>query len=185
MSRLRLCSLIVVLAIAGAPSCANVSHGSTQTIQLVSDPPGAKVTVDSDPVPYITPATVVLKRGEDHTLVFRKDGFEDASAELTRSMSGAVFGNLIIGGMAGVMTDYGSGAAYELGHTNLVNDTLTLQLVPKRSTASIASSPTPAAAPANASRAIAPSSPPTDLPAPQPHADSGTTRSDYWQQSPQ
>ena len=134
---------VLVLLVAIVPGCANLSHGSTQSIRVVSDPPGAQVTVDSDPVPYISPAMVTLKRGQDHVLVFRKDGFEDYSAELTRSMSGAVLGNLLLGGATGLMTDIGSGAAYELGHANLVGDTLTVRLLPKSSTASTGSSSKP------------------------------------------
>lgn len=133
----------LVLLVAMVSGCANLSHGSTQSIQVVSDPPGAQVTADNDPVPYTTPATVVLKRGQDHVLVFRKEGFEDYSAELTRSMSGAVLGNLLLGGASGFMTDIGSGAAYDLGHANMVGNTLTIRLSAKTSTASTGPSSQP------------------------------------------
>jgi hypothetical protein len=142
-------SQVAVLAVLAsmALGCANLSHGSMQSIRVVSDPPGAQVTVDTDPVAYIAPATIALKRGQDHVLVFSKEGFENYSAELTRSQSAAVYGNLILGGLPGLMTDYGSGAAYELGHASLVNDTLSIKLVPKPSVASSAPStrPLPAA----------------------------------------
>jgi PEGA domain len=137
--------LLAVLAVlvGMALGCANLSHGSTQSIRVESDPSGAQVTVDTDPVAYIAPATIVLKRGQDHVLVFRKEGFENYSAELTRSQSAAVYGNLILGGLPGLMTDYGSGAAYELGNASLVNDTLTIKLVPKPSVAAAAPSTKP------------------------------------------
>lgn len=123
---------VVTLVLLSAPGtgCASMVHGSRQTIQLQSNPPGAQVTVDSDPVAYTTPTSINLKRGEDHTLVFRKEGFDDYTAELTHSTSGAVLGNVILGGVVGIATDYSSGAAYELGHANLSGDTLTVQMMP-------------------------------------------------------
>ena len=135
----------VILGAIVIPGCATLTHGSTQSIQVVSDPPGAQVTVDDDPVAYTAPATVTLKRGQDHVLVLRKEGFQDYSAELTRSASGAVLGNVILGGVTGIMTDYGSGAAYELGNANLVNDTLTVRLAPKPSAVSAGPSTNPLA----------------------------------------
>ena len=142
----------MALLAATVAGCANLAHGSTQKIRVVSEPPGAQVTVDSDPVPYDSPATITLKRGQDHVLVFRKEGFNDYSAELTRTMSGAVFGSLLLGGVSGVMTDVGSGAAYDLGHANMVGDTLTVHLKAKApAIAGPSSAPPSAARPESAS----------------------------------
>jgi len=101
------------------------------------NPPGAQVTVDDDPVAYTAPATITLKRGQDHVLVFHNNGYQDYSAKLTPSTSGVVLGNIIVGGLTGIITDYGSGAAYDSGNADLVNDTVTIRLAPKALTVSV------------------------------------------------
>ena len=111
-------------------SCATLSHGSSQEIQVASDPPGAQVLVDNDPVPYATPTTIMLNRRDDHVLVFRKNGYQDYRTSLTRSTSGAVAGNLVVGGIVGAATDYSSGAAYTLSSADLNGDVLTAHLAP-------------------------------------------------------
>lgn len=137
---------VLTLAAILVSACASMVHGSRQSIEVQSDPPGAQVSVDRDPVPYTTPTTISFTRGEAHVLVFRKDGFEDYSAQLTSSTSGAVLGNVLLGGVVGIATDYTSGAAYELGHANLINNVLTVRLAPKTATGNATSFGKPTAA---------------------------------------
>lgn len=112
--------------------CASVTHGALQTIRVESDPSGARFTVDRDPVPYTTPTSLNLSRKEDHRLLFSREGYEDYNVDLTRSTSGALFGNILVGGLIGVAADYSSGAAYTLGHANLAGDVLTVRLTPRQ-----------------------------------------------------
>jgi hypothetical protein len=122
-------------AIIIASGCATMSHGSRQSIQIDSDPSGASFMVDGDPVPYTTPATIELVRGQDHTIAFRRDGYDDYTANLSHSTSGAVLGNALAGGLIGVGIDYSSGAAYQLENADLTDDVLKVTLKPKAVTA--------------------------------------------------
>ena len=133
VASIRLRLALVGFAAMAASACAQVSHGTRQSIRVESDPPGARFTVDSDPVPYTTPTIIDFTRKEEHALVFRNDGFEDETVQLTHSTSGAVLGNVLVGGIIGAATDYSSGAAYELGHADMVNDILTIHLRPRPS----------------------------------------------------
>jgi hypothetical protein len=124
--------LLLIFAAAGiiaASGCAMMSHGSRESIQVDSDPPGPKFTVDADTVPYTTPATIELTRGQDHTLAFHRNAYDDYKVNLTHSTSGAVLGNVLLGGLVGVGTDYVSGAAYQLNNANLKDEVLKVTMI--------------------------------------------------------
>lgn len=140
---------LIALALCSIVSgCASMTHGALQTIRIESNPSGAQVTVDRDPVPYTTPTSVSLSRKQDHRLLFSKEGYDDYAVDLTRSTSGAVYGNILVGGLIGAATDYSSGAAYTLGHANMTDNVLTIRLTPKQH-APAEAQPTPQASSVN------------------------------------
>jgi hypothetical protein len=73
----------------------------------------------------MTPTSVELKRDENHSFVFHKDGYQDSSATVTSSTSGWVWGNLLAGGIVGGVVDFATGAAYKFS-----NDTLSVNMTP-------------------------------------------------------
>lgn len=60
-----------------------------------------------------TPFTAQLERGERRYVVFSKVGYKTVAKELTTGTTGAFWGNIISGGVAGSTTDSISGAIYE------------------------------------------------------------------------
>lgn len=94
-------------------SCATIINGTTQEIPVSSDPIGAGVFVDGNPV-GCTPMTIVVKRKHNHMIVVSKEGYEDAAIQLTPVLSGAVAGNIIAGGFVGWGVDAVSGSQYRL-----------------------------------------------------------------------
>lgn len=115
-------------------------------ITVLSDPAPAVVTVDGD-YRLTTPSKVALTRGRDHRLVFHRDGYDDLSVHLTRSSSGWVIGNLLVGGVVGAASDVATGSAYELTHESLSGDTLRVRLTPTRQQPGL--EPPPASPPAD------------------------------------
>jgi hypothetical protein len=67
----------------------------------------------------VTPTSVELKRDENHTFVFHKDGYQDTSATVTSGTSGWVWGNLLAGGIIGGVVDFATGAAYKFSDDTL------------------------------------------------------------------
>jgi hypothetical protein len=132
----------VVLAVfALSTACATIAHGSRQTVTVVSDPPGATVTVLSaatvTSTPGVTPIQLHLSRRDSRVTVrLEKDGCASVEVPLTRSTSGWVASNLVFAnplamqgydqhagaeyaaqvGLVGLMiaVDFGTGAAYKL-----------------------------------------------------------------------
>lgn len=113
------CSLFAIAALATLSGCATVVNGRTEPLGLSSNPSGAEVTVDHGAMKVLTPTTVTLKRDEDHTFVFRKAGYKTASATVTSTTSGWVWGNVLLGGIVGGVVDFADGAAYKFSNDNL------------------------------------------------------------------
>ena len=98
-------SALLLVALAAAGGCATIVHGSRQTVTIVSNPPGARLTVLSTPEgkppvvrskPLTTPVQIDLLRSEANlTLHFEMDGCATVDVPLKRGVSGWTAGNLI------------------------------------------------------------------------------------------
>ena len=93
--------------------CATVIKGTTQTMPINSDPDGADVVVNNLVV-GITPTEVELQRKRDHQITIRKEGYAPATVPVLKSVGGAVWGNILAGGIIGWGVDAASGAQYNL-----------------------------------------------------------------------
>ena len=93
--------------------CASIIKGSTQEVNVNSNPEGVNIFVQGDHV-GTTPAAIKLKRKDENTLRFEKEGYEPIEVTLKRNMNGWLWGNLLFGGLIGIAIDFGTGAAYRL-----------------------------------------------------------------------
>jgi hypothetical protein len=114
--------------------CATIFNGQTQTVNVRSAPEGADVTItDSEGANVhagVTPFTVTLKRGagyfrsQSYTLTMKKEGFPTREVTISGTMSGWYIGNLLFGGLIGMLAvDPVTGAMYVFPET--VNEDLT------------------------------------------------------------
>lgn len=163
------------LALSG---CASIFQGSTQPLTITSIPEAASVTVMNragDKIHTgVTPVTLTVKRGagyfkpESYRVVMQKEGYASREIVVTGGVNGWYFGNLIFGGLIGmVAVDPATGAMYSFPEN--VSGTLVQD---------------PAAAPAAAAPAVAAPAAAAPAPAPAvttpaaaaPAAASGTTQ---------
>jgi len=93
--------------------CATIINGTSQKIQVTSDPTGAVVQVD-EKSSYATPVRLRLERRRDHALVFSKEGYESQTVKLMHVISEAVAGNTLLGGPLGWVFDIFAGTQYKL-----------------------------------------------------------------------
>jgi PEGA domain len=117
------CSLFGIL------SCAAIIHGKNQDIFISSQPVGAKILVDERDY-GITPKTLGLPRvgridGEpsakkEYKIKIVLDGFEPYEVVLQRKVDGWFFGNLLIGGVIGIVVDAVTGSMYKLNPNHVV-----------------------------------------------------------------
>lgn len=140
----KLIHAIAAVAIASlCASCATITRGTTEQIQIVSDPPGAEARTSMGFV-CVTPCTLQAGRKDEFTVTVSKPGYEPVEVAVTTKVNpggGAAFaGNVLVGGLVGMAADASTGAG--LDHSpNPVDVTL----VPLKSTRARPAKPAPRA----------------------------------------
>lgn len=112
----------------GAPllsACATIFSGTTQNIAVSSTPPGATVKVEPGGQSSTTPAKLSLRRKDaPYRLTIAMEGYEAYTVTISAGTNGWIWGNLILGGLVGIIIDSSTGAANALSpdevHGNLV-----------------------------------------------------------------
>jgi len=106
-----------ILLIAGfvlvAQSCGTIIQGTTQQIGISSTPSNAAVTINGRDIGS-TPLMVDLKRKDSHIVRISLAGYENYETTLTRKVSGWVWGNIVFGGIIGLVVDASTGGMYKL-----------------------------------------------------------------------
>ncbi|HWV57515.1 MAG TPA: PEGA domain-containing protein [Longimicrobiales bacterium] len=105
--------VLTVAALITIGGCATIMQGTTQAVGVSSQPAGARIRVNGTEF-GVTPAVLQLKRKDNHVVVIELDGYQPYTATFTRSLSGWVLGNLVFGGLIGLVVDAASGALYKL-----------------------------------------------------------------------
>lgn len=108
-----------------ATGCASIISDSQYAVSMTSTPAGANFEVRTETGATVhqgvTPGTVTLKSGDgffsgaNYTVVFKKEGYSDATNQLTPSLDGWYVGNILFGGIIGLLiVDPATGAMYKL-----------------------------------------------------------------------
>ena len=110
--------VMLVVAVLFTSGCATIVKGSSQSVTVKTDPPGATCELSKQGrslgVVNPTPGTVQLGKGAAALDVSCKRlGYLDATAKLSSSFQGWTLGNAILGGIVGIVVDAGSGAMHE------------------------------------------------------------------------
>lgn len=106
--------LLAALAV-GVSGCATIAHGTSQQIRFESMPSGATVRATGKTTQSVTtPGALTLSRDSPYDVTFEKPAFLPAHAHIGQSASGAVWGNILLGGIIGIIVDLSDGAAYNL-----------------------------------------------------------------------
>ena len=109
----RLAAAAVFAALLGG--CATVTRGSTDQVQIISDPVGVNARTSTG-YSCTTPCTIQVPRKDDFTVVFQAPGYETVTVPVTAQVAGAgaagFAGNVLLGGIIGMAVDASTGAAY-------------------------------------------------------------------------
>lgn len=114
-----------IVAVLGFQGCASILGDSSYPVVVTSAPQGASFEIADKQGQVVhsgtTPSTVILKSGkgyfsgQNYTLRFKKDGYPDKTVLLNSSISGWYWGNIIFGGLIGMLiVDPATGAMYKL-----------------------------------------------------------------------
>lgn len=111
MTFVKLTSFMLILLLVSG--CCTIMLSPEQDVGITSNPSGAKITIDGKEVGN-TPMTTSLARKNAHSIKIQLDGYMPYEIHLTKNTSSWVFGNIIFGGLIGLVVDMATGALYEL-----------------------------------------------------------------------
>ena len=96
--------------------CASITTGKEQRLTFDTDPAGADCTVTQAGIDigrFQTPRMLSVRRANGPLVVAcRKAGYHQTRAMISSTMSDGAWGNLVAGGVIGIMIDQSSGAAF-------------------------------------------------------------------------
>lgn len=98
--------------------CATIIKGESQFIPINSNPTHADVIADGT-LKGQTPLELKLERKRDHLVTIQKEGHKSISIPIVKNVGGAVWGNILAGGLIGWGVDATSGAQYNLSPTSI------------------------------------------------------------------
>lgn len=104
------CSLALTLLFS---SCATIVSGSKQNISFASTPSAASIFIDEVEVGK-TPFQMKLARNSEHEVMIKLEGYQAYQTKLTKKFNAWYFGNILIGGLIGLIVDPLTGAIYNL-----------------------------------------------------------------------
>jgi len=96
--------------------CATVTRGTTDQVQLLSEPPGAEARTSMGHQ-CVTPCTLQFSRKDEFTVTFSKPGYREQQVAVTTQIAGAgaagFAGNVVLGGVVGMGVDAATGSTLE------------------------------------------------------------------------
>jgi hypothetical protein len=108
-SRVFLCALTLT-------GCGTITRGTTEQLQILSDPPGAEARTSLGHQ-CETPCTITISRKDEFNVSIEKEGFQRAQVPVITTIGGAggaaFAGNILLGGVVGMGADAATGAAYD------------------------------------------------------------------------
>jgi hypothetical protein len=93
---------LIAIVVAALPGCATIISGSSDSVSFDSNPPGATVFVDDQKV-GLTPCVAPVSRQWGYGDIRFALGGNELAAEVPRVVNGWYFGNLIFGGLIGLV----------------------------------------------------------------------------------
>jgi len=104
-------------------SCATIVSGSKQNVKFASYPSSATIFINEVEVGK-TPFELKLARNGEHDVQIKLDGYQTYQTSLTKKFNAWYIGNILIGGIIGLIVDPITGAIYNLT-PNQINAQLT------------------------------------------------------------
>ena len=102
--------IMVAVVMAG---CCSIICGTSQEVAVSSNPGRATVKVNGQ-IKGKTPVTLDLKRNKSHRIRIELDGYQPYGVALKKRVNAWVLGNIIFGGIIGLVIDAVDGAIYTI-----------------------------------------------------------------------
>ena len=79
-------ALLLLFLLVALNGCATIIHGTTQDISVTTDPADADLLVDGN-LRYKSPATITMKRKDDHTVEISREGYKSEKVDIKGTIS--------------------------------------------------------------------------------------------------
>jgi len=108
--------LIILALAATCGGCASVTRGTTDQVQILSEPEGAEARTSMGHT-CTTPCTLQFSRKDEFIVTASKPGYHTVEMPVSTRVAGAgaagFAGNVLLGGVIGMAVDAASGATLE------------------------------------------------------------------------
>jgi len=108
--------LIILALAATCGGCASVTRGTTDQVQILSEPAGAEARTSMGHT-CTTPCTLQFSRKDEFIVTASKPGYHTVEMPVSTRVAGAgaagFAGNVLLGGVIGMAVDAASGATLE------------------------------------------------------------------------
>lgn len=94
-------------------SCATIISGSKQTVKFTSTPSEATIFIDEVEIGK-TPLEKKLERKRNYDVMIQLDGYQTYETKLSKKFNAWYLGNILFGGIIGLIIDPITGAMYNL-----------------------------------------------------------------------
>ncbi len=94
-------------------SCATIVSGSKQNVKFSSNPSTATIFIDEVEVGK-TPFEIKLARKSEYSIMIKLEGYQTYETKLTKKFNAWYIGNILFGGLIGIIIDPITGAIYNL-----------------------------------------------------------------------
>ena len=110
--------ILILAALFMLTSCATILSGSQKNVNISSSPDNAEIAISNSMGMKVfsgkTPLMIPLPRGESYVVDFSLPGYKPQKVFLTKDINLYFFGNLIFGGLIGLIVDYSTGAMWDI-----------------------------------------------------------------------
>jgi hypothetical protein len=125
--------LAIVLFIANG--CASIFNGNSSMLNIMTNPENATVTIkgsqSGEKIVEHTPCNITLNKGSDYMVKINFAGYQSENIIITRGIAGWFWGNLLLGGVIGMVIDYSSNNMWQHTPTNINIDLTKLSSLPE------------------------------------------------------
>ena len=103
--------------------CATIFKGSSQKIVINSTPAEANISIKNNGGVEVftgkTPSTVKLSKKHEYVVTIQLKGYKESVIQVTQTLEGWFLGNILCGGVVGIIIDAVDGAMWDLEPENI------------------------------------------------------------------
>jgi hypothetical protein len=128
------CLLLAIILVV-ANGCASIFNGNASMLNIMTNPENATVTIkgsqSGEKIVQHTPCNITLNKGSDYMVKIEFAGYQSENIIIRREIAGWFWGNILLGGVIGMVIDYSTNNMWTHSPTNINIDLSKLSSLPE------------------------------------------------------